>query len=287
VEEDVTFLNALIEGEIPDYSMEKRYLRKDGSVVWAILDVGLVRKSDGTPAYFVSVVQDITERKGAEKQLRKSEERHRSLISTIPAVIYRASPDEVGRLKYVSPQAKEYSGFSPEEFIDNPGLWEDRVLPADREQVLQVLRKARESAQPFSCEYRMRRRDGEVIWVREAGRLVRDEEGQPLYLQGVVLDITDSKETERELEEANRKLERTLEELRSAERQVIDQERQRALSEMASGIAHDFNNALSTIRGFTDLLLESESKLEEKGLYTIGISCGNHCVTVALIDGCH
>lgn len=76
-------------------------------------------------------------------------------------------------------------------------------------------------------------------------------------------DITDRKQTEEELKQTNCQLEETLEDLHRTEQQLIDQERQRALSQMASGIAHDFNNALSTILGFTDLLLESKGKLKD------------------------
>ena len=76
-------------------------------------------------------------------------------------------------------------------------------------------------------------------------------------------NLAAKKREHRELQQANHRLEEALEELRRTRRQVIEQERQRALSEMASGIAHDFNNSLSTIRGFTDLLLRIPEKLED------------------------
>jgi PAS domain S-box-containing protein len=79
----------------------------------------------------------------------------------------------------------------------------------------------------------------------------------------VARDITGPKRAEQKLEETNHQLEHIIEELRSAEEEHVEQERRRALTQMASGIAHDFNNSLSTVRGFTDLLLQNPDNMED------------------------
>ena len=75
LEQDLGAMRRMLAGEIENYSMEKRYYRKDGSIVWVNLTVSLVRKADGSPDYFISIVEDISARKWAEEKLREREER--------------------------------------------------------------------------------------------------------------------------------------------------------------------------------------------------------------------
>src|SRR5206468_669649 len=98
-----------------------------------------------------------------------------------------------------------------------------------------------------------RRKDGSVIWVEQNARAVRDEHGRLLHYEGSVEDITERKRSEVALRESNRQLDEALQQLRTAQAQLVQQERLRALGQMASGIAHDFNNALAPILGFSDL----------------------------------
>ena len=90
LEVDLAYVEQIRAGKIDSYDMDKRYLRKDGAIVWGRLTVGCVRKADGSIDYFVAVVEDITARKRAEEELVKSEERFRSSIlrSPVPAVLY-------------------------------------------------------------------------------------------------------------------------------------------------------------------------------------------------------
>jgi two-component system sensor histidine kinase UhpB len=80
LEMDLSYLRRLLTGEIGTYSTEKRYFRKDGSIVWINLTVSSVRKVSGEPAYFISVIEDISQRKQAEEALRMSERRFRTVI---------------------------------------------------------------------------------------------------------------------------------------------------------------------------------------------------------------
>jgi len=90
LEVDLAYVEQIRAGKIDSYDMDKRYLRKDGAIVWGRLTVGCVRRSDGSIDYFVAVVEDITARKRAEEELVKSEERFRSSIlrSPVPAILY-------------------------------------------------------------------------------------------------------------------------------------------------------------------------------------------------------
>lgn len=78
----------LLSGYAETSSLEKRYIRKDGLVVWAISDVSLVRDAEGNPSHFVSQFQDITDRKSVEEELRETQERYRALVEEVPAITY-------------------------------------------------------------------------------------------------------------------------------------------------------------------------------------------------------
>jgi PAS domain S-box-containing protein len=110
---DLAQVEQMRDGKINSYEMDKRYLRKDGAIVWVRLTVGCVRKSDGSIDYFVSVVEDISARKHAEDELRKSEERFRSSLvhSPLPIALF----DDRGQMLAVSQRWLEESGYSREE----------------------------------------------------------------------------------------------------------------------------------------------------------------------------
>src|SRR5262245_9990101 len=83
LEQDLRAMRRMLAGEMDTYLREKRYHRKDCSVVWVNLTVSLVRKADGSPGYFISVIEDISERKRVEEKLRESEEKYRTLFESI------------------------------------------------------------------------------------------------------------------------------------------------------------------------------------------------------------
>src|SRR5918995_7203321 len=102
--DSLAYTHRIIEGEIPRYHLEKRFLHADGHTVWASLSVSLVRDSEGKPLYFVSQIQDVTERKEAERKLREAEQRYRTLVERVPAVVYTQEIGGPGSATYMSPQ---------------------------------------------------------------------------------------------------------------------------------------------------------------------------------------
>ncbi len=149
----------------------------------------------------IRVLNEELESRVAERtaELSQAENRYRTLVEHMPAVTYTERVDEDSSTIYVSPQAEEVFGYSPEEWISNPRLWTDRLHPEDRERVLAEHYRTNETGDPFSMEYRQIARDGSAVWVRDEAALVRDEDGEPLYWQGVKLDITERKQAAEEL----------------------------------------------------------------------------------------
>ena len=112
----------LLAGEIDRYSLEKRYLRKDGTAVWVDLAVGCVRKPDGKADLICSNVQDITDRKRAETALRKAEEEYRTIFERATEGIFRSSPE--GKYLTVNPAWAKVLGYdSPEDLVSSVTIW--------------------------------------------------------------------------------------------------------------------------------------------------------------------
>ena len=125
-----------------------------------------------------------------------AEARYRSLVEQIPAVTFLAALDEDLREFYVSPQIEALLGFTQEEWLSNPFLWYRQLHPDDRERCHLEFARGCQTGGPFRAEFRALTRDGSVVWVRGEARVVRDDDGHPLFLQGIAYDITESKRAE-------------------------------------------------------------------------------------------
>ena len=135
-----------------------------------------------------------------EDQLRAAEARYRSLVESLPAIVYTAEFGESGSWTYVSPRIADLLGFTPEEWLADPTLWFRQIHSGDREAALEKERACKASGEPLECEYRMKTRAGQTVWVRDEAVVVRDDDGRALFLQGVILDITGRKALESELQ---------------------------------------------------------------------------------------
>jgi nitrogen fixation negative regulator NifL len=225
--------------------------RKDGSLYNEEMTITPVCDERGQVTYFIAMKQDITDRKKAETSLRESEELFRSLSVSSPLGIFLT--DARGQLTYANPRCRELYGFTLME-SQNDG-WRKFVHDDDRDWVTQKWQAFIREGVDYSCEYRVRHRDGKVRCVHVRAARMQSDRGEPAGFVGTIEDVTVRKRSEDDLRENKQQLEHALEELQAAQQQVIQQERLRALGAMASGIAHDFNNALAAILGFTELLI--------------------------------
>ena len=143
---------------------------------------------------------DITERKEAEQALREAEHQYRSLVEQLPMIVYVNSNADIAETTYVSPQIRTVLGYTPEEWLADPKSWQKALHPDDRQAVLEKVESINLSGEPFDMEFRMIAHNGRVVWFRDQAVLIRDPKGQPLFWQGLMIDITESKQRERELE---------------------------------------------------------------------------------------
>ena len=212
------------------FKIEYRMLARDGSTVWLRDEAVLVRDEGGTPLFWQGFLLDVTEEREAEKRLREAEVRYRSLVENIPAVIYTQQPGDPSLTTYVSPQIETMQGYAPQETLADPEHWTKTLHPEDLEWVLAEDERTNKTGEPFAAEYRQYAKDGSVVWVRDEAVLVRDDEGTPLYWQGVLLDITERKAAEEAVRENEERF-----------RQLFDQSVDALLVHDASGNIVDCN----------------------------------------------
>jgi PAS domain S-box-containing protein len=182
-------------------AMEIRLIANDGSTHWIRDEAIVVRDDDGRPLWSQGILLDITERKLAEQQLHQAEERYRSLIETIPAATYIDTVEAVSQAVYMSPQVEDIFGYTPEQWLRRPELWEQCVEPDDLPDVAAKIERLNRDGTPYEAEYRFRRPDGRVVWVHDQAVVIRDEHGVPRFCQGVMFDITERREAEEQLRE--------------------------------------------------------------------------------------
>jgi PAS domain S-box-containing protein len=196
LDQDVESLQRMLAGEIDTYSMEKRYFRKDGSVVWVDLTVSMTRKADGSPDYFISIIEDITSRRQAEEKLRNNEERLRlaSRAAGLGVMEWKAQPD---RAVWENDRMYEIFGLTRADgALSKRQLIERHMHPDDVAGFEQALYGGMKSGCPFRVAFRIYRKDGALRWLALSGNfeLARDE--RPLRMIGIISDITESKQAE-------------------------------------------------------------------------------------------
>ena len=122
--------------------------------------------------------KSIAERKQALASLREADARYRALVEELPLVSYVSSLDNPGLSTYVSPQLEDLLGYTPEEWLATPGLFWDVIHPDDAERVRNEHRIGYANAETFSTQYRLRAKNGRVIWVEDQTRIIHDGDGQ-------------------------------------------------------------------------------------------------------------
>ena len=121
------------------------------------------------------------------RELRNAEARYRAHVELVPGVTYIESLNS-GDTVYISPQVESMLGFTPQEWLGDPGRWSKQVHPDDRERVAEAMARLRKGEGDLRAEYRMRTRGGREVKVRHEAALVRDEAGRPQFVQGVLLE---------------------------------------------------------------------------------------------------
>jgi len=243
---DVDQVHLLLRGEIETYSTEKRYLRQDGDQVWVNLTASLVRNEAGDPQWFVSVVEDISQRKQAADQLQKISTRLQLATAATGIGLYELAPQTLEI--YYSPEWKQQLGYADHELPNRFEEWESRLHPDDREATLEEADAYMSGeASEFSREFRLRHKDGSYRWIFTRADRQLDESGRPKLIHGCHVDITELKQAELQLREHQQRLKALAAQLTVSE----ERERSRVASELHDQLGQNLALArlqLSTVR---------------------------------------
>ena len=227
---DLIQFERVLRGEIDGYALDKRFIRKDQSVIPVFLSVRCVREVDGSVDYFVALLQDITARKQAEKALRQSETHYRTMFASAPEGVWMIGPDrcttEVNQrmCDLVGYTREEFLGRNPVEFADeeNSRIFEEkaRIVP---------------NRQTRTYEIALRHRDGHNILTEFRATNLFNEDGSVMGVLAFVADLTVRKQAEAKLHLAAN---------------VFSHAREGIIITDASGTIIDVNEAFTRITGY-------------------------------------
>ncbi len=188
------------------YLDEYRMIARDGRVVWFRDEAVYVEDPVTGLGFWQGVMLDITEQKRAEKERADTESKYQALVERIPALIYTEVTDESrpsgSRATFVGPFSEVLLGYTSEELVNDPQLWDLMVHPDDRGRIFDLAQTAEASGRPFSHEYRVVRKDGKIRWVYDEATLIDEPKNGFLIWQGFMLDITERKDAEEQLRQA-------------------------------------------------------------------------------------
>ena len=197
LDKDLINFKKLQRGELSSYSMEKRYVRPDGSIVWVQMTVAPLIISNDDRYNHICLAQEITRRKEMEADLLESERSKSVLLSHLPGLAYRCKYDRQWTMEFVSAGCSTLTGYSPESLINNKELaFCDLVAPEYRESLWIEWEKTLAKKVPLNYEYQIITAEGERKWVLEMGEGVFGEGGEVEALEGIIIDITYRKRIE-------------------------------------------------------------------------------------------
>ncbi len=157
-----------------------------GGRSWGTGEIELLRMLAG------SIAADVQRQRQASADEIVGD-RYRSIVEHIPAVTYIDALDDAASTIYMSPQVEQLLGYAPEEWIGDPDLWLRILHPDDRPRAIAENQRHNETGESFALDYRMYRKDGRIVWIRDEARIVRDERGIPTFSLGVMFDVTEMK----------------------------------------------------------------------------------------------
>ncbi|MCT7361055.1 PAS domain S-box protein [Thalassolituus pacificus] len=199
LELDIGNVNGLLNSAANSYSIEKRYLHQGGHYFWANLTVTLIRDEQNFPDYFISVIEDISNRKQSELLLLQSETKFRTIAETIQSVVWMSTP-AMDQMLFVNPAYEYVWGRSCASLYDNPQSFLDGIYDDDRARVRAAIERYKEGR--WEIEYRVEHPQNGLRHIFDSGKGVFNNAGKLEYIIGLATDISDQVKAKADMAQA-------------------------------------------------------------------------------------
>ena len=200
LEKEIVLTEKLIKNEITSFSMQKRYLKPDGSVSWASKTAVPLIFEDDAKKYSLFLIQDINESKAVAEALAESERSKSFLLANLLGMAYRCKYDDILSIQFVSDGCLELTGYPSQYFLDNGGQsYVHLIADEHKERIETEFEKMLNQRVPYKYEYEIITALGQRKRVLDIGRGVYDKSGNLEAIEGITIDITESKQHEMEL----------------------------------------------------------------------------------------
>lgn len=217
-------------GEMVNF--ESALLRTDGEELPIIKNVREIEISG--ERVILETFADISELKKAQRAIGESEEKYRTLVENMPGIVYRCAKDADWTMYFISDEIQRLTGYPVTDFIMNRvRSFSSIIEEEDRESVNKEIGEAVAARRAYDVEYRLRCCDGNMVWVKDKGKCIFDDEGKAVWLDGVIVDLSLQKRAEAELEKA------------------MDMQ-----TEFTSTVSHELRTPLTTIKAGVSIVLD-------------------------------
>ncbi len=226
---------------------------KDGHLFPIRLGVGEVDQPDQEPLY-VGFITDLTEQRKLQQDLVRKEQQYRSLMDNMPGVVFRCEINEKWSMIFISPSINEVTGYVPSEFVNKHIEFGDLIYKEDVPHVNAAIDQAIANKEQYSIEYRVRHRNGELVWILEKGSFEFNKHDEAIWIDGVLVDISERREYEDKLKLAK----------------VAAEDAAQAKQSFMANMSHEIRTPMNSIIGFSDLLMDTPlSQEQQKHLITV------------------
>lgn len=259
LDKDLEQFELLIRDRIPTYTMEKRYIHKQGHVVWALLTVAMQRRADGSLEYAIALVRDISREKRLANMLELEHRRYKLVSEATQVGIF--DYDHQSGAVYFSPVCKHQLGFADRELPGTGMAFFRRVHPDDRKHFAMRVRTYLKRRGILDTELRMIGRYGETHWIRYRVAALLDDRGRLMRSIGTQLDVTEDKKRELELLQSKQAAEEASE----------------AKSRFLANMSHELRTPLNPILALSEMMQEGVESPETVRQFAKLINdAGNH-----------
>ncbi len=183
--------------------LEWTYIKKDGTLFPVVLSISGLRDADGSLNGALCIAMDVTEKKRSEKALAESEQNYRFLIDNIPNIVFKGYAD--GTIDFFDDKIEDLTGYGRALFASRELNWFNLIVEEDLPYVREKFVHALKTDKSYIREYRIRKKNGEIVWLEACSHIACDEKGTVEFVTGAFLDISERKRAEQALHESEEK----------------------------------------------------------------------------------